>query len=125
MKFSLTEIEQDALRIRPQAATDSIQVTFAGSCDPQTMPLLDRFLSDLHVEMMRLGAIRVEVDCESLYFMNSASVKCFVTWLAKVQALPRAARYRVVVRTNGHLAWQQRSFRAIARSAPDVVSLDS
>jgi hypothetical protein len=66
----------------------------------------------------------VVLDCHELYFMNSASVKYFVTWLSKVRALEPDQRYAVRFMTNENLSWQRRSLEAIRRYASDVVSID-
>jgi hypothetical protein len=121
--MSSLSVSKDGFTIASEIAQDAIEVKLSGSCDSQTKALLEGFLADLHAETVRLRAKNVALDCESLYFMNSASVKSFVMWLTKIKTLGPVERYRVAVRTNRHLAWQQRSFGAISRSAPDVLTI--
>ncbi len=121
----LSAVEREGLRIVPEVGPNEVVVRLSGSCDSRTTPVLDRFLGSLHAEVVRVGTKRVILACEELYFMNSASVKSFVTWLAKVKALPILERYHVTVRTNRFVAWHQRSFSAISRSAPDVFSVET
>jgi hypothetical protein len=124
MIAALEAVQKEGLSLVPEVGSGAITVKMSGSCDSQTLLVLDRFLASLHLEMMRLGAKSVTLDCESLYFMNSSALKCFVTWLTKIKALPPLDRYHVSVRINRFLAWQKRSFGAICRSAPEVVSVD-
>lgn len=120
----LAKIEKDGLCIVPEIGMGLITLRLSGSCDSQTLSVLDRFLRHLHDEAVRRGARTIALDCESLYFMNSSAIKAFVTWLTKVKALPPAERYEVRVRTNRRLDWQHRSFSAIARSAPEVFRIE-
>jgi hypothetical protein len=120
---ALSAVQKEGLNLVPEVSSDAITVKMSGSCDSQTMVVLDRFLASLHLEVMRIGAKSVVLDCENLYFMNSSALKCFVTWLTKVKAIPPPDRYHVSVHINRFLAWQQRSFGAICRSAPDVLSV--
>jgi hypothetical protein len=121
---ALVPVQDEGFTIVPVVGNDAISVSLAGTCDSQTLPTLERFLQTLHREATRLGMKRLVLECENLYFMNSASVKCFVTWLMKVKVLPPSHRYGITVRTNPSLAWQARSFGAIGRSAPDVMAID-
>jgi hypothetical protein len=120
----LRPISESGFTILPDLESNPCTVTVAGSCDSTTLPLLDRFLSELHAAMVKASAPQVAILCEELYFMNSSAIKSFVTWLSRVKALPPDKRYRVTVRTNRFLAWQGRSFDAIQRSAPDIFSVD-
>jgi hypothetical protein len=102
-----------------------IRIGLGGTCDMSSLPYLQPFLDDLHDEAARLGARRVILDVERLYFMNSASIKCFIVWIGKVNSLSPTERYTVAFRMNARLAWQQRSLSAIWRYAPEIVQLES
>ena len=121
----LKPVSKDGFAIVPEVSAGVVNVRLSGSCDSQSLSQLDRFLADLHDETVRVGAKTVRLDCENLYFMNSAAVKSFVIWLTKIKALAPPHRYRVTVRTNRHLAWQQRTFGSISRSAPQVLTTES
>lgn len=117
-------VDQNGLRLWAEAEEGSLTVSLSGTCDAQTLPTLDSYLTKLHVETTRARPTRVVFDCESLYFMNSSSIKCFVTWLSKIRKLAPDYSCRVHFKTNKRLGWQQRSFAAILRYAPELVSLD-
>ncbi len=121
-----TDIEQlaaNGLTVGFATKLDGIRVALAGTCDRETLPHLGPFLLSLHEEARRLGIGQVVVDCENLYFMNSAAIKCLVTWIGRLKALPADQRYRVEFRVNKRLPWQQRTLGAVARFAPDIARM--
>jgi hypothetical protein len=123
MSGGLTAVGIEGFRIEPELDGTAIAVKLSGNCDSQATSLLDVFLVTLHEQALGARAKTVALDCEELYFMNSASLKSFVTWLTKIKVLPAPQRYQVSIRTNRFLAWQSRSFGAIQRSAPEVLAL--
>ena len=123
MSGGLTTVGVEGFRIEPQAGATAIAVKLSGNCDSQATSLLDVFLTTLHDQVVATSVKTVTLDCQDLYFMNSASLKAFVTWLTKVKVLPAPQRYQVSVRTNRNLAWQSRSFGAIQRSAIEVLAV--
>jgi hypothetical protein len=118
----LSVVGIEGFRIEPQVAA-GIAVRLSGNCDSQATSLLDGFLTTLHEQALASGVKTITLDCQDLYFMNSASLKSFVTWLTKIKVLPTPQRYQVSIRTNRNLAWQARSFGAIQRSAPEVLTV--
>ncbi len=123
MSGGLAAVGIDGFRIEPEASTGTIAVKLAGNCDSQATSLLDVFLTTIHEQAVATGVKTISLHCEDLYFMNSASLKSFVTWLTKAKVLPAPQRYQVTIRTNRNLAWQSRSFGAIQRSAPEVLTV--
>ena len=111
---------KNGLTIKHEVSAHEIRVGLAGTCDRETLPHLAPFLSELHNEAQRLRAKQVVVDCDSLYFMSSASIKCLVSWITQVKQSPPDERYIVEFRTNKRLAWQERSLSAVSRFAPQV-----
>jgi hypothetical protein len=122
--LKLKAVTTEAFSALPTISGMAVVVKLQGSCDLESTPLLDRFLNDLHSDLCRVSAPAVVIDFQELYFMNSASVKYFVTWLSKVRELEPPKRYAVRFLTNEKLTWQRRSLEAIRRFASDVVSID-
>jgi hypothetical protein len=120
---SLSAVTAEGLSILPACAPGTVTVTLQGSCDSEGLQTLEKFLDRLHLEMVRTGGTVVRIDCVRLYFMNSSSVKCLVTWLTKIRLLAKPSRYEVHFLTNDRLGWQRRSFGTIHRSAPDIVTV--
>ena len=124
MTLGVLRVTTDGLRLWASAENGGLTVAMSGNCEMESIPLLDSYFASLHSEVTRAGTTKVVLDCESLYFMNSSSIKCFVTWLAKVRQLAQPNRYRVHFKTNKQFAWQRRSLEAVRRYAPDLVTLE-
>lgn len=124
MTLDALRVTTDGMRLWAEATEENLTVNLSGNCDMETVPFLDPYFAALHAEVTRTGAQTVVIDCQSLFFMNSSSVKCFVTWLAKIRQLAPSNRYGVHFKTNRQFAWQQRSLEAVRRFAPDLVTLD-
>jgi anti-anti-sigma factor len=120
---SLSNVVSGGFSLLPEVTSDAICVAMSGNCDMETVPLLESFLVALHAGAIRTGVRRVVFDCDGLFFMNSTSLKLFVTFLAKVKQLG-ADKYHVHFKTNAGLAWQRRTIESLRRFAPDVVRLD-
>jgi anti-anti-sigma factor len=122
-ELKTASITSEGFSAVPTRASDSVVVKLSGNCDLESTPLLERFLDELHADVRRIGTRAVVIDCHDLYFMNSSSVKYFVSWLAKVRDLEPEQRYSVKFLTNDKLSWQRRSLEAIRRFASEVVSI--
>ncbi len=118
LEAEVSEMRKCGLTIALDVNQDQVRVGLAGSCDGNTLRCLPCFLNSFHEEVQKVCAGEVIVDCENLYFMSSAAIKCFLSWIAKLKELPANRRYLVVFRINKRLAWQERSFAAICRFAP-------
>jgi len=124
LSMTLRAVRSTGLSLVPIAADETILITVSGNCDMETTPLFDQFLESLHKEACRVRPQRVAFDCESLYFMNSTSLKLLVTFLAKVKQLDPNDRYSVHFKANPQLTWQHRSFGAVRRFASDLVRIE-
>ena len=87
------------------------------------LPAFESFISKLHAYLPTVPDQQVVVDVKNVYYMNSATIKCLVTWIMKVRDLNENARYFVAFATNTQFAWQKRSLAAVQRLAPDIVTL--
>jgi hypothetical protein len=81
-------------------------------------------LKKLHAETLRARAHSVIVECDELYFMSSACIKCLVTWIDGILKLEPIERYKVKFQANAKLSWQRRSFEALRRFAPALVHIE-
>lgn len=120
LKAIIDQLGKKGLKVVFTMDADEIHVSLSGSCDRETLADFCPFLGDLHEEAQRARARRLVLDFENLYFMSSASIKCLVSWMAKLKQTPREQRYGVEFRTNKRLAWQERSLAGILRFAPEV-----
>lgn len=122
--FALPPMVKDGFSVVASATSDGISLKVSGNGDMETPASLAGYLKALHAEALRLSAKQVVIECEDLYFMSSACVKCLVTWLDGVQKLEDPKRYAVRFRANPNLHWQRRSFEALRRFAPGIVYVD-
>jgi hypothetical protein len=122
--FALPPMVKEGFSIVARATSDGIFLKVSGNGDMETPASLAGYLRALHTEAVRLSAGQIVVECEDLYFMSSACVKCLVTWLDGIQKLEDARRYAVRFRANPNLHWQRRSFEALRRFAPGIVRVD-
>jgi hypothetical protein len=91
----------------------------------ETPATLGTYLKKIHAETLRARAHSVIVECDELYFMSSACIKCLVTWIDGILKLEPAERYKVKFKANAKLSWQRRSFEALRRFAPALVHIES
>jgi hypothetical protein len=123
--FSVHPIVKEGFSIAARHDGDAVFVKVSGNGDMETPVTLGGYLKKVHGEALRLRAHSVIVECDELYFMSSACVKCLVTWVDGIMKLDPAERYQVRFKANAHLPWQRRSFEALRRFAPSLVHIDS
>jgi hypothetical protein len=123
--FSVDPIVKEAFSISARHEGNVVFVKLTGNGDMETPAILSGYLKKVHGETMRLRAHRVIVECDELYFMSSACVKCLVTWIDGILKLDPTDRYKVKFQSNPNLPWQRRSFEALRRFAPALVHVDT
>ena len=117
----LSAIRADGFALAPVADTDTPTVKLSGNADSEVAESLDRFLQDLHRNLLEDHSSAVEVDLVELYFMNSACIRALASWVHAVKLADTP--YRVYLQINPRQSWQQRSLEPIKRLAPGVVVL--
>ena len=123
--FSLHPIVKEGFSLAARHEGNVVVVKIIGNGDMETPVTLGVYLKKVHTEALRLQAHSVIVECDELYFMSSACVKCLVTWIDGIVKLDPAERYKVKFKANANLPWQRRSFEALRRFAPALVHIDS
>lgn len=106
------------------AEPSSLRVTLNGTADLLAREKLETFLEGLHAQATSRRVTRVLVDVNGLGFINSACLKCLVTWIFEVHAADRRDQYHIVFLTNRATPWQERSFHAIASMCTELVSTE-
>jgi hypothetical protein len=119
----LVELLKGGFKLVPSLSGDTLLITLSGNGDMDTSPALGRYLKEMHAELLRIRVKRVVVDCRDLYFMSSSCIKCFVLWIDLIAHAGAAERYSVELTISTGLHWQRRSFEAMKRFAPGIVSL--
>jgi hypothetical protein len=123
--FSVHPIVKEGFAISARHENSVVFIKLTGNGDMETPNMLAGYLKKVHTEAHRLRAHSVIVDCDELYFMSSACVKCLVTWVDGILKLEPMERYKVKFLSNPNLPWQRRSFEALRRFAPALVHVDS
>lgn len=121
--LSLQSIVKAGLSLSARAEREDILLKLSGNGDTETPGTLAIYLRRVHAEALRVRAQSVIVDCDNLYFMSAACIKCLATWIDAIVHLNAAERYKVTFSPNSHLPWQHRAFEDLRRSAPSVVRI--
>lgn len=121
--FSVHPHVKDGISLSARHEGNAVFLKLAGNVE--TAGALGVYLRRLHGEALRVGAVQVIVDCDELYFMSVASVKCFVTWIDAITQLAPADRYKIRFRTNPSFSWQQRTFDSLRRYGPGLIHVDA
>jgi len=121
---ALSTLERDGLVLRPRQVGAELHLEFSGCADIEVVSVLPEYFRALHAEVQRSGTNLVEVDLHALYFINSSCFKALVTWIALLNGMPPAKRYRIRFRKDPKLRWQTRSFDALHRMSMAHVSVE-
>jgi hypothetical protein len=125
MSFDLPHLEGPALRVESAEADGVITTRLIGTAESECKDDLDRYVRVLHDSVLRLGIAKVVVDFRELAFMNSSSLKVFVTWMALARDVPDDKSYRIHFVPNASMHWQRRSLAALKNFAVNLVSVDA
>ena len=123
--FSVHPIVKEGFSLAARHDGDVVFVKIIGNGDMETPMTLGVYLKKVHTEALRLQAHSVIVECDELYFMSSACIKCLATWIDGVAKLDTTERYKIKFKSNPNLPWQRRSFEALRRFAPGFVRVDA
>jgi len=109
-----SSLEVGELSASSSQSGEIVNLAFAGNADGRSDKALEKFLHELHAEIVTLPVILVEVDIRSLEFMNSSCFKGFITWIVQVRRMKRPSRYRIRFLATSKHPWQKRSLHAIS-----------
>jgi hypothetical protein len=123
-ELQITSDAPGGLTCTAQADAETLTLALGGTADLSGEPLLAQLLERAHNYATALRAKAVRIDLTALKFMSSACFKDFVSWLAKVTALPAPARYRMIFKSNPTIRWQRGSLNALSCFAVDLVVLE-
>ncbi len=102
-----------------------MRVKLVGTADMSVRSVLDDFLNRVHAQAVSQHVTEAVLDARLLAFMNSSCLMELATWISKIQELPLAERYRIVVLSTAETHWQRRSFEALARLSNDLVTVQA
>jgi hypothetical protein len=102
-----------------------ISARLIGTADLTVNAALEEFIQQVHGLVQARNATEVVVDFRDLEFMNSSCLKGMVSWICRIQELPRPSQYRMVLVASSTHQWQRRSLPALTCVAADVVTIQS
>lgn len=104
-------------------AGPGLSLQFSGQADSRDGQDLFQYLLDAHVEALEKKVSEVRVDITNVGYMNSSSLSAFVGWVGELQKVEAPRRYRIVLLGKSDKRWQLISLKALAKLAPDQISL--
>lgn len=119
----MSAVRAEGFALVPVTDTDTPTVKFSGNADSEAAESLDRFLQELHRNLLDDQSTEVQVDLVELYFMTSSCIRALASWVHAVKVADTP--YRIYLQMNPRQSWQQRSLEPIKRLAPGVVVLRS
>jgi hypothetical protein len=112
------------LTVEPGANDRVMTLAFAGEATSVTARGLAIVMKHVHEEALRANVSAVHVDLRHLAFMNSSSLKAFVTWVTSLSEVAEASRYRISFKRGRGSFWQRRSLATLRCFAPDLIEVD-
>ena len=100
-------------------------VNLTGNADLNVKFALDKFLAAVHEQAQIRKVDEVSVDVRKLEFMNSSCLKCFVTWISRIQDGAPGTQYKVCFVSSPSMYWQKRSLHALSCLASDLVTVQT
>ena len=120
--LSIHAIAKDGTSLSARLDGRTIHVRLSGNLE--STGILGGYLKQLHAEAVRVDAELVVVDCDELYFMSAACVKCFAPWIQKLTEMEATRRYKIKFRANPNFLWQGRTFDSLRRYGPSHVIVE-
>ncbi|MCC6749454.1 MAG: hypothetical protein IT371_17450 [Deltaproteobacteria bacterium] len=121
----IPSVTNGTLNIETSMQGPSVVVTMVGSAEAQSPDFLQSFFGRLHAEALRSQVTEVAVDLRRVEFLNSVSLKAFVSWIVELEEENSAHRYRIRFVSDTAVPWQRRSLQALRALAADLIVVDS
>jgi hypothetical protein len=78
-------------------------------------------LLKLHADLLSAKVALVHLEMQTVEYMNSAGLKCFMAWFLKAEQNP--GHYTIEVVYEPTMTWQQLSFTTMGRIAPKALRM--
>ncbi|HLL52518.1 MAG TPA: hypothetical protein VK447_03170 [Myxococcaceae bacterium] len=112
----------DGFGMRVTQTGDRVDVLCSGtleSADP--VRVLQPALLQFHADLVGGKVALVHLEMQSVDYMNSAGIKCFMAWFLKAEQNP--GHYTIEVVYEPAVTWQQLSFTTMGRLAPKALKM--
>jgi len=121
--FSLDDVRVEGCTFELERRP-GLTLRLRGAAEATAGDTLGVLFTRMHEECVRVGARELRIDLRHLEVMSSSCFKDIVSWVLRIEALPVAQRYSLVLVHSQVHAWQRRSLRALAAMGPDVIVLE-
>jgi hypothetical protein len=121
MTLRLPNVSEQGLTLGSVDGRDN-HVRISGSGDTLGVPVLERFLRQLHQQVVERGVTQVTVELGDLAFINSSCLKALVSWIYLVDTNGRP--YTIRLLRDATMRWQKNSLATLQRLAPEVVRVE-
>lgn len=95
-----------------------------GSADTAATRELATLLHALHDELVARRVAEIVVDLRELDFMAAGGVRELVAWVARLEGLGAAERYRLRLLSNRTIEWQRHTLPALSCFDTDLVRVE-
>jgi hypothetical protein len=121
--MELPKLETATLKGGCREADGNLIASLSGSAELPVQEAMRVFVVQVQSAARAAAVKRVDVDLKGLKFMSSSCFKVMVTWLAALNDLPLAERYRVRFLSDAAQHWQKRSLSALAAFGGELVEV--
>ena len=113
----------EGLEIQAGFVGPVLKLKLIGNADPRDGTTLAAEYLQWHHQMVKTKAVEARIDVRDVEFMNSTALGAFVSWVAELQTIPLASRYKITFEGNPAKRWQRASLHALASFAPELISV--
>lgn len=116
----------EKLKIELIEGENGFTVKFSGEHDMQSFEdEISEYYTNIHNEVIRKGIKAIFCDITNLMYINSGAIKCFITWLTKINRLKDENKYTVTFLINNDIPWQQKGLSYLSKVVPGSVFFKS
>ena len=90
--------------------------------DSQPGKFMKPFFDDVHTHITSKKIKEIIIDIKNLVFLNSSGIKEFVSWILKVEVLPKEKLYKLGFVGNKNKIWQQFSLETLKLLSPEIIN---
>ncbi|MEZ4262136.1 MAG: hypothetical protein R3B36_23855 [Polyangiaceae bacterium] len=124
-EIAIQPIDADDLRAHVARTAEGTTLLVRGSADARSHDALERFLAQVHDQMLSSKEEEIVVDLRDCDFISSSCLKAFVVWLGRIQDGDDGARYKLRFLSDDNKPWQRRSLGTLHCFAVDLVMIAS
>ena len=79
------------------------------------------FLLKIHDALVENSIKTISLNLVKLTFMNSNGIKSIINWIMKLTELPEKDQYKVHIKANTDIAWQESTLPVLQKLFPEFI----